>query len=52
VGSAAGRVSARTAPSAFAKALGDDPPCMTLPYVAGLAAPQFKVEVDAWAMHG
>ncbi len=24
-------------------------PCMTLLYVAGLASPQLKVEVDAWA---
>jgi enamine deaminase RidA (YjgF/YER057c/UK114 family) len=24
-------------------------PCMTLLYVAGLAAPQYKVEIDAWA---
>jgi 2-iminobutanoate/2-iminopropanoate deaminase len=24
-------------------------PCMTLIYVAGLAAPRYKVEIDAWA---
>jgi enamine deaminase RidA (YjgF/YER057c/UK114 family) len=27
-------------------------PCMTLLYVAGLAAPRFKVEIDAWASSG
>src|SRR4051794_18139543 len=29
--------------------LGGATPCMTLLYVAGLAAPQLKVELDAWA---
>ncbi len=29
--------------------LGDHKPCMTLVYVAGLAAPIYKVELDAWA---
>jgi enamine deaminase RidA (YjgF/YER057c/UK114 family) len=29
--------------------LGDHRPCSTLIYVAGLAAPELKVEIDAWA---
>lgn len=29
--------------------LGDHLPCMTLIYVVALAAPIFKVEIDAWA---
>ncbi|MFT9846030.1 RidA family protein [Aneurinibacillus sp. REN35] len=29
--------------------LGDHLPCMTLMYVVALAAPIFKVEIDAWA---
>ncbi|MBH5320311.1 RidA family protein [Paenibacillus sp. GSMTC-2017] len=29
--------------------LGDHRPCMTLIYVVALAAPGFKVEIDAWA---
>jgi len=29
--------------------LGDHQPCMTLLYVAGLASPEIKVEIDAWA---
>jgi 2-iminobutanoate/2-iminopropanoate deaminase len=29
--------------------LGEHAPCMTLLYVAGLAVPAFKVEIDAWA---
>ncbi|WP_107841612.1 RidA family protein [Metasolibacillus meyeri] len=29
--------------------LGDHLPCTTMIFVAGLAAPQFKVEIDAWA---
>jgi 2-iminobutanoate/2-iminopropanoate deaminase len=29
--------------------LGEHRPAMTLVYVAGLAAPPLKVEVDAWA---
>jgi 2-iminobutanoate/2-iminopropanoate deaminase len=29
--------------------LGDHRPCSTLLYVARLASPEFKVEVDAWA---
>jgi len=32
----------------IAKVLGDHRPAMTLVYVAGLAAPPLKVEVDAW----
>ena len=31
------------------KKLGDHQPCMTLLYVAGLASPDIKVEIDAWA---
>jgi 2-iminobutanoate/2-iminopropanoate deaminase len=31
------------------KWLGTHTPCMTLIYVAGLATPEIKVEVDAWA---
>jgi 2-iminobutanoate/2-iminopropanoate deaminase len=31
------------------KVLGEHRPAMTLVYVAGLAAPPLKVEVDAWA---
>jgi len=33
----------------IAKMLGDHQPCMTLLYVAGLANPDIKVEIDAWA---
>jgi 2-iminobutanoate/2-iminopropanoate deaminase len=29
--------------------LGDHQPCSTLIYVAGLATPEYKVEIDAWA---
>jgi enamine deaminase RidA (YjgF/YER057c/UK114 family) len=29
--------------------LGDHAPCMTLLFVAGLATPRLKVEIDAWA---
>jgi 2-iminobutanoate/2-iminopropanoate deaminase len=36
----------------IAKVLGDHRPAMTLVYVAGLAAPPLKVEVDAWAYAG
>ena len=32
-----------------AKWLGDHRPCSTLLYVSRLAAPEYKVEVDAWA---
>jgi 2-iminobutanoate/2-iminopropanoate deaminase len=32
-----------------AKHLGGHEPCMTLIYVAALAAPQYRVEIDAWA---
>jgi len=31
------------------KRLGDHQPCMTVIYVAGLASPTLKVEIDAWA---
>jgi enamine deaminase RidA (YjgF/YER057c/UK114 family) len=30
--------------------LGENPPCSTLVYVAALASPEFKVELDAWAI--
>lgn len=33
----------------ISKVLGEHRPAMTLMYVAGLAAPPLKVEVDAWA---
>ncbi|MEN3312780.1 MAG: hypothetical protein V7645_2109 [Actinomycetota bacterium] len=33
----------------LAERLGAHAPCMTLIYVAGLASPALKVEVDAWA---
>lgn len=33
----------------IAARLGEHLPCMTLLYVAGLASPQYKVEIDAWA---
>ncbi len=32
-----------------ARHLGEHTPCMTLLYVAGLARPDLKIEVDAWA---
>ena len=35
----------------LAARLGDHTPCMTLVYVVALAAPIYKVEVDAWAAH-
>jgi len=31
------------------KRLGEHQPCMTVIYVAGLASPALKVEIDAWA---
>jgi len=34
----------------MAEKLGDHQPCMTLLYVAGLASPTIKVEIDAWAV--
>lgn len=34
---------------ASAEWLGDHRPCSTLIYVAGLATPDIKVEIDAWA---
>lgn len=34
---------------AVSKVLGDCNPCMTMLYVASLADPAFKVEIDAWA---
>lgn len=34
---------------AISKVLNDHKPCMTLLYVASLADPSFKVEIDAWA---
>jgi enamine deaminase RidA (YjgF/YER057c/UK114 family) len=33
----------------IANVLGEHRPAMTLMYVAGLAAPPLKVEIDAWA---
>jgi enamine deaminase RidA (YjgF/YER057c/UK114 family) len=34
---------------AVASRLGAHKPCMTLVYVAALASPQYRVELDAWA---
>ena len=34
---------------AISKVLKDHMPCMTVLYVAGLASPSLKVEIDAWA---
>lgn len=34
---------------AIGEFLGDHLPCTTMVFVAGLAGPQFKVEIDAWA---
>jgi enamine deaminase RidA (YjgF/YER057c/UK114 family) len=34
---------------AISKVLKDHMPCMTVLYVAGLASPAIKVEIDAWA---
>jgi enamine deaminase RidA (YjgF/YER057c/UK114 family) len=42
-------VDADTRRSILAERLGGHAPCMTLIYVAGLASPAIKVEVDAWA---
>jgi enamine deaminase RidA (YjgF/YER057c/UK114 family) len=33
----------------LARRLGDHRPCMTLLFVAALASPDLKVEIDAWA---
>lgn len=35
--------------AAIEKKLGKHQPCMTVLYVAGLASPSLKVEIDAWA---
>ena len=35
--------------STLVEHLGPHEPCMTLVYVAGLATPAIKVEIDAWA---
>jgi 2-iminobutanoate/2-iminopropanoate deaminase len=42
-------IDAPTRGGVIAKVLGEHRPAMTLMYVAGLAAPPLKVEVDAWA---
>jgi enamine deaminase RidA (YjgF/YER057c/UK114 family) len=36
----------------IASRLKGNQPCMTLLYVAALAAPNYKVEIDAWASRG
>jgi enamine deaminase RidA (YjgF/YER057c/UK114 family) len=36
----------------LAARLGDHAPCMTLVTVVALAAPIYKVEIDAWAARG
>ena len=35
--------------SVFLEKLGEHMPCMTVLYIAGLASPSIKVEIDAWA---
>ncbi len=44
-----GEIDASKRRQAIASKLGGHKPCMTLVYVASLAAPVYKVEVDAWA---
>ncbi len=44
-----GEMDARKRREIIASKMGDKPPCSTLVYVAGLATPEFKVELDAWA---
>ncbi|HEX9417141.1 MAG TPA: RidA family protein [Gaiellaceae bacterium] len=44
-----GEVDAERRRAAISAKLGDHRPCMTLLYVASLATPAFKVELDAWA---
>jgi 2-iminobutanoate/2-iminopropanoate deaminase len=44
-----GDVDAAARREVLARRLGDHRPCMTLVYVAALASPQLRVEVDAWA---
>lgn len=46
-----GEVSADERRDVLTAFFGAHRPCMTLLYVAGLAAPAIKVEVDAWAAH-
>jgi enamine deaminase RidA (YjgF/YER057c/UK114 family) len=42
-------IGAETFREVLARRLGQHEPCMTLVYVAGLASPAIKAEVDAWA---
>jgi 2-iminobutanoate/2-iminopropanoate deaminase len=44
-----GEMAAPRRQEAIARHLGGHKPCMTLIYVAALAAPRFRVEIDAWA---
>ncbi|MGE5250215.1 MAG: RidA family protein [Bacteroidota bacterium] len=44
-----GRMDAEKRRQVLVSWLGGHKPCMTLVYVAGLAAPQYKVELEAWA---
>jgi enamine deaminase RidA (YjgF/YER057c/UK114 family) len=45
----AGEMDTATRRQISAEWLGDHRPCSTLIYVAGLATPDLKVEIDAWA---
>jgi 2-iminobutanoate/2-iminopropanoate deaminase len=45
----AGEIDTSKRREVMAKWLGDHRPCSTLLYVAGLATPEIKVEIDAWA---
>jgi len=44
-----GEIDATKRRQVIADRLKDHQPCMTLVYVAGLASPIYRVEVDAWA---
>ncbi len=44
-----GEIDAAKRRQVFAAKLRDHQPCMTLIFVASLAGPMFRVEVDAWA---
>ena len=44
-----GEIDAARRREVIASRLADYKPCMTLLYVAALAAPRYKVEIDAWA---
>jgi len=44
-----GEINTEARRGALQEWLGDHSPCSTLIYVAALASPTFKVEIDAWA---